>query len=270
VRIYTRGREPDLRHGLVSLLLAAFDAEPGEVWLISPWLRDVELPASGIGHFASVFGGHREHVLLSELLVRVASRHRLGVVVKPPGELVPLRAVQQLVQVAEARNALVREAGISDYVAAEQAMAALAGQAAALSAQVTMHADTLRLCRTLHDRGAEVRFLDRLHAKLLWTGAGTLLGSANFTHGGFGSNEEIMVEVTTLKEHLELGETARDFAGRAVPISAYDLRGALAEAGVSEAQLRGWPASLGHADLPAELLRELSTFLPPAPPVHRP
>ena len=270
MRIYTRGREPDLRLGLVSLLLSAFDAEPGEVWLISPWLRDVELPASGIGHFASVFGGHREHVLLSELLVRVASRHRLGIVVKPPGELVPLHAVQQLVQVAEARNALMQEAGISDYVATEQAMSVLAGQVADLTTQVTMHADTLKLCRTLHNRGAEVRFLDRLHAKLLWTGAGTLLGSANFTQGGFGSNEEIMVEVTTSKEHLELREAARDFAGRAVPISAYNLRGALAAAGVSEAQFRGWPASLGDDGLPAELLSELNTFLLPATPVHRP
>jgi hypothetical protein len=254
---------------LVSLLLAAFDAEPGEVWLISPWLRDMELPASGIGHFASVFGGHREHVLLSELLVRVASRHQLGIVVKPPGELIPLRTIQQLVQVAQARNALEAEDGISDYMAAEQAIAVLAAQVAALSAEVTMHADTLRLCRTLLEHGAKVRFLERLHAKLLWTGAGTLLGSANFTHGGFGSNEEIMVEVTTLNEHLELGEAARGFAERAVSMNKYDLRGALRAAGGSETQFRSWPRILRDGDLPGELLRELTAFLPP-PPVQAP
>src|SRR3954466_2568995 len=49
MRIYLRGTSPTLAQGLVGLLMETRDAQPGEVWLISPWLRDVVLPVRG--HF---------------------------------------------------------------------------------------------------------------------------------------------------------------------------------------------------------------------------
>lgn len=263
MRIYTRGATPDLRHGLVSLLLAAFDAAPGEVVLVSPWMRDVELPTAGIGHFSSVFGGHRDRVVLSEFLGRLTGRHRVTLVVKPPAELVPLADVRRLVDVVEARAGLLAEEELRDYDATERAVQALNAQAEALEAAVTIHAATLRMGWALSEAGADLRFLDHVHAKLLWTPAGALLGSANFTQGGFGRNEELMVEVTTPAEHGRLGNTARDIATRATGAHEYDLRAPLRKATVSDANLAAWSERLEAGGRPraADLLRQLRRFV---------
>ena len=263
MRIYTRDREPGLRQGLVTLLLAAFDAEPGDVWVISPWLRDVELPVAGIGHFASIFGGHREQVRLSELLARLTARHRLTLIVKPPEELVPLREIRRLLDVVEIRAEIQKEMGIRDYDVVDRAMQTLHSQADALAAAAMQHADTLRMAWMLREQGAELLFLERLHAKLLWTPAGSLLGSANFTGGGFGANEELMVEVTTTDEHRGLEGAARGFAERATAAAMYDLAPALRRVDVGAPEFRAWADRLAAAgqDPLCELLRQLSSLI---------
>jgi hypothetical protein len=264
VRIYTRHREPDLRHGLVSLLLAAFDPEPGDVWVISPWMRDVELPVADLGHFASVFGGHREQVRLSEMLARLAARHRLTLIVKPPGELVPYGEIRRLLEVVETRTQIQGERGIQDYDVVDRTLQTLKAEADALAAAAMQHADTLRMAWMLREQGAELLFLERLHAKLLWTPAGSLLGSANFTNGGFGGNEELMVEVTTADEHLGLEGAAREFAAHATPAAVYDLAAALRRVDVSVPEFRTWTSRLAAAgqDPLAELLRQLDSLIP--------
>lgn len=259
MRIYLRGTSPDLAQGLVGLLMETRDAQPGEVWLISPWLRDVVLPVRG--HFASVFGGHREQVPLSEALARLARRHRLTVVTKPPAELVPLAQVGRLVELVEARARVRAEEEVQGYEAVAVALEALNWEAAALAAEASGHAETLRMGRVLSGHGAELFFLDRLHAKLLWTPAGALLGSANFTAGGFGRNEEVMAEVTTHREKLLLAEAARELVRRAVPASRYDPSPALQWFGVTPQRLSRWRHILAAEGYPvvAELLDSLAS-----------
>jgi phosphatidylserine/phosphatidylglycerophosphate/cardiolipin synthase-like enzyme len=65
--------------------------------------------------------------------------------------------------------------------------------------------------------------LDRLHAKLLWTPIGALVGSANFTNGGLLGNEELMLEATDPAVHGALEETARQFLGRSRPSEEHNL-----------------------------------------------
>jgi phosphatidylserine/phosphatidylglycerophosphate/cardiolipin synthase-like enzyme len=261
VRIYLRGTAPDLARGLLGLLVDALDAEPGDVWLISPWLREVELPVPG--HFASVFGGHRDQVPLTELLGRAVQRHRLRVVTKPPAELVPLREVRRLAGLLDARTRIMAEERIRGYEAVDRAVEALNAEAAVLAAYVVRHAATLRIGWELRERGAELFFLDRLHAKLLWTPAGALLGSANFTGGGLGGNEELMVEITGLEEGLQLADAAQVLQHRATDAGSYDLGPALRQADVRQEEFLAWPdqfAVAGHAAL-AELLRSLRRAL---------
>lgn len=245
------------------MLLAAIDAEPGEVFLISPWLRDVGLPVAGLGHFVSVFGGYRDTVTLGDLLSVVASRHRLTVVTRTPGELVPLARLRTLHEVLRSRAAMIAEEAIRDYDAVDRAVAALTAQTDVLTEEVLQHAPTLALGRSLRERGADFRVLDRLHAKLLWTAAGGLLGSANFTAAGLARNEELMVEVTAPVEHRQLGDVAKDFASRATPVDDYDLRPALRRARVHPPELRAWAEGLRSEDRPGlePLLRELLTYL---------
>ncbi|CAA9370272.1 MAG: hypothetical protein AVDCRST_MAG68-5677 [uncultured Gemmatimonadetes bacterium] len=264
MRIYTRDRSPDLRHGLLTHLLDAFDAPPGDLLLISPWLRDVDLPVADAGHFSTVFGGHRERVALSELLGRLVARHRVVVVVKPPAELIPLDRLRRLVQVLAARAALLAEVRIRDFDVTERTAVTFGTEAEGLEQEFTKHAATLHMVSALRATGAEIRFLDNLHAKFLWSRAGAMLGSANFTNAGFGRNEELMVEITTREEHERLGATALEFVGRATAAAAYDLGAGLRSAGIQPAQFHEWPSVLevGGRAQAASLTRELQTFLP--------
>ena len=110
MRVYTKGSDPNLATGVVGHLLSVIDSESSDVWLISPWLRDVELPVADVGHFASVFGGHREKVRLTELLARISRVHVLHLITKPPAELVPLSVVQRLVHLLRTRESVVSDA----------------------------------------------------------------------------------------------------------------------------------------------------------------
>src|SRR5690606_38850208 len=128
------------------------DAERGDVWLISPWLRDVELPVAGQGAFASLFGGHRERVTLSEVLGSLATRHRLHIVIKPPDELVPLGDVKRLFELFRAMQELRDEEGLLAYESVSTALHTLSDEVAALAGSATMHTETLRIGRELHSR----------------------------------------------------------------------------------------------------------------------
>lgn len=264
MRIYLRATPPDLAEGLIGLLIETRDAPPGEIWLISPWLRDVSLPVRG--HFASVFGGHREQVPLSEILARLARRHRLTVLTKPPAELIPLAQVRRLADLVETRSQMLAEEEVQGYEVVNLALEALKREAAALAAEATRHAETLRMGRVLSSHGAQLFYLERLHAKLLWTPAGALLGSANFTGGGFGVNEELMAEVTTDREKALLADAAGELVRRGVPAAEYDPGPALRKLGIAPWQLLEWRArfsTAGYAELD-DLLHSLT--LPPGGP----
>ncbi|HEX7239489.1 MAG TPA: hypothetical protein VF263_04410, partial [Longimicrobiaceae bacterium] len=210
-----------------------------------------------------VFGGHRDQVPLTELLGRIVQRHRLRVITKPPAELVPLQDVRRLADLLEARARILAEERIRGYEAVDRAVEALNAEGAVLAAEAAKHAATLRIGWELRERGAELFFLDRLHAKLLWTPAGALLGSANFTGGGFGGNEELMVEITSLDEGQRLAGAARELQRRATAAGAYDLGPALQQAKVRREEFLAWPdqfAAAGYTEL-ADLLRSLATAI---------
>lgn len=242
MRIYTSRRSPDLPSGLVGLLLAALDTETSDIWLIAPWLRDIELPVADQGHFASAFGGHRDHVRLTEFLLRLVRRHRVHVVSKPPDELIDLEAVRRIGELLEDRDALLADEDLQGYETAERAVTALGDEIAAVGRLVTAHADEMAMLAGLTEQGVTVHVVPRLHAKLLWTPAGAMLGSANFTHGGLRRNEELMVEVSNPDQLADLRAAAEAFAGRGVELGAYSIRSALVRAGMTAEHFRALPA----------------------------
>jgi phosphatidylserine/phosphatidylglycerophosphate/cardiolipin synthase-like enzyme len=264
VRIYTKGSDPSLASGVVRHLLNVIDSEESDVWLITPWLRDVTLPVSDIGHFASVFGGHRDQTSLSDLLCRTAQRHRLHLITKPPSELVHLPTVRRLIQLLHARKTVAAETELRGYEAVDEALTALNREAEALAEQAIQHVDTIRIAWELRDLGSRLLFLDRLHAKFLWSPVGALLGSANFTHGGFSANEELMVELSSPAEHARLGEVVREFEARSTPCDEFDLTPEIRRLEVSSTDFRQWPTQV-EAAFPEHqlvaLLRRLSTFV---------
>lgn len=238
MRIYTTGHTPDLRSGLLGLLLAALDTEASDVWLVTPWLRDVMLPIADQGHFASVFGGQRDEVRLAELLVRLGRRHRIHVVSKPPHELVPLRKASRIRELLDDRDLLLADENVREYEAAERALRTLGDEIAALGQEVTQHAETVNMLAELAEHQVDVHVLPNLHAKLLWTPAGAILGSANFTHGGLAVNEELMIEVSVDEQLSELSATAKTFAQRGLRLADYSLRPTLIRLGATVQEFR--------------------------------
>jgi hypothetical protein len=262
MRIYVKDRSPDLRTGLLGVLLAALDAEPSDLWLVSPWLREIALPIADHGHFASVFGGHRDEARLSELLERLARRHAVHLIAKPPDELVPLDVVRRIGELLDDRDLLLRDAEAREYETVERALTALGDEVAALGRDVTRHGETLRMLTGLAELGVDVAVLPNLHAKLLWTPAGAILGSANFTYGGFAVNEELMVEVSVGGQLEELRATAERFRERAVRLAAYSLGPALRRFGLGGARFHALVARVAAEPALHEVAALLEAIAP--------
>ncbi|WP_027891145.1 hypothetical protein [Calidithermus chliarophilus] len=214
-------------HSFTRVLAEAVDIhEPNDVYLISPWLKDVRLPVGEVVFSTRML---RQEMRLLELLEHLLKVHRLWVVVKPPhelfalDELAPLRERLDLLEHAQAEQGHIRQA-IFDAVIRHlrlQVQAAVDG--------LMVHVETITLARKLSEMGARVLFLPQLHAKLLWTPRATLFGSANFTNGGLTYNEELAAELDSAAVPLKL---VQGFVERATPIEQYRLSSALRRAGV--------------------------------------
>lgn len=227
MKVYGNYPEPTFSRGLAELLVQLLDFPRDEVWLISPWLKDVRLAIAQLGDFASLLGGQREEIELSQLLTRIAEQHRLRVITKPPGELIPFRALKRLAYKLDLRKRLLEEReeeeDLQGYDIIEEVIEEFNTEIEQLTSAAIVHAETIRIGRMLQAKGAELYYLDKLHAKLLWTPIGALIGSANFTNGGLSYNDELMVEITDPAELPKLQPVAQHMVNRAVLAQEYSL-----------------------------------------------
>ncbi|MBD1932604.1 MULTISPECIES: phospholipase D-like domain-containing protein [Cyanophyceae] len=231
MKVYGNYPEPTFSRGLAELLVQLLDFPGDEVWLISPWLKDVRLAIAQLGDFASLLGGQREEIELSQLLTRIAEQHRLHVITKPPEELIPFRVLKRLANKIDLRKRLLKEREVEEdlqgYDIIEEVIEEFNTEIEQLASEATVHAETIRIGRMLQAKGAELYYLDKLHAKLLWTPIGALIGSANFTNGGLSYNNELMVEITEPAELPKLQSIAQQMGNRAVIAQNYSLNKAL-------------------------------------------
>jgi phosphatidylserine/phosphatidylglycerophosphate/cardiolipin synthase-like enzyme len=263
VKVLTNRPSPVLIRGVASLLVRALAAGPGEVYLISPWLKDVSLPTADVGSFRAALGGDPDEVPLTELLERAAHRHSLHVITKPPAELVDLRIIRRIEEKKVDRRRVVEHADLSGMDIVDELTAGIDADVRELISSVAAHADTLRIAHRIRGAGARVAFLDRLHAKMLWTPHGALVGSANFTNGGLVSNDELMLEVTEPAAHAALLSAARAMASRARPCDRYRLVREAVRAGLDATRLRGRAFNPPPEDPPplTDVLKLIAPFL---------
>ena len=184
-----------LKRLVSGLLLQALESEAAEVWLVTPWLKDVEFDLQGEGVQHSLLGKHASTIGLIELFERLAKRHQVTLIVKPPHELVNLRDLRDLHASLELRERLrnpddFEDAHLQIDLFAERQQIIDRQRGAFLN-----HADTVLNAERLAAAGVRVAYCANLHAKLLWLPNGALFGSANFTNGGLISNAELMAEV---------------------------------------------------------------------------
>jgi hypothetical protein len=238
MEIFSRLTDENLTSRFARILLASLDCEAGRVVVVTPWIKNVRLPIEG--HQASHFGAHLSEATLEEVLARVAQRHELHLVVKAPQELVGLWDVERLVAKVESRERVLQEEELAGYAIRDELIAGLNADIAQLVEGALRHFDTVEFALRLHEHGAEVHFLSALHAKLLWTPLHAFFGSANFTHGGFNWNDELVAEVTDPGVHAKLGAAADGFLFRATALEDFDITLALKREGFSPHVLRGW------------------------------
>jgi phosphatidylserine/phosphatidylglycerophosphate/cardiolipin synthase-like enzyme len=262
VKVLTNLPNKTLIQGIASLLVRTLAADSGDLYLVSPWLKDVRLPTAAVGSFRSSLGGDPDELGLGDLLEHAARRHQIHLITKPPGELVDLELLKRIGEKQSSRRRLTENTDLMGMDIVEEVAGGIDADISDLADRAAGHAETLRLAQRLHAAGARVYYLDRLHAKLLWTPLGAVVGSANFTNGGLISNDELMLEVTDAAAHAALGEAARAMVGRAVPSDRYRLRN-LDAYGLASADLRRRAAAGTAGDPPplTHILRLLTPFI---------
>lgn len=268
MKVLTNRPEASLLPGVASLLVQALATGPNEVFLISPWLKDVRLPLADVGSFRPLLGADPDEMGLGDLLALVSRRHTVHLVIKPPGELV---RVADLKRVADKQEVLIRlrdDEELQGLDVVDRVAGELEVDIREMARAAATHIETLRLAHRLRGGGARLYFLDQLHAKLLWTPQATLVGSANFTNGGLITNDELMLEVTDAAAHRSLLEAARSMTSRAVPAEHYHLGRALARVGLSANVISGDGIGRFTEGMPlmADLCLQLAPYLSPTYP----
>jgi phosphatidylserine/phosphatidylglycerophosphate/cardiolipin synthase-like enzyme len=222
-RIVTNLKTTKVAERIRSLLLDSLSATGGELWIISPWLTDVTLPVSEAGHFASVLGGGRERMLLSEILEHAAKRFDIHVITRPPHQLVQASLLTRLQEKCDVyQRAKESDAARRDSTY-EDIMAALLDEIEHLADEAVKHIPTLRCASSFLDAGAELSYRTSLHAKLFWTPFGATVGSANLTHSGLFRNPELVLETSNEQQINSLQQAAQDIAEEAEPHKEYQF-----------------------------------------------
>jgi phosphatidylserine/phosphatidylglycerophosphate/cardiolipin synthase-like enzyme len=206
-----------------SLLLDSLSATGGEMWIISPWLTDVDLSVSEAGHFASALGGSRERVSLSELLRHTAERFDVHVVTRPPHQLVRTSLLMRLQEKCTVYQRAKESKSARQDPTYEDIMAALLDEIEYLADEVVKHISTLRCASNFLDAGADLLYRPSLHAKLFWTPFGAMVGSANLTYSGLFQNPELVLETSTDEQIENLQRAAYDLAEGAEPRDDYEF-----------------------------------------------
>lgn len=193
MKIHVTDRTNRTKQLIARMLLEAADHQPSTIWLVTPWLKNVEFDATDLGPYHSLFGAHRHSVTLLDILGLLSSKHLLQVVVKPPHELVPIPLLERIVTLHTERAALLAQE--IDFDVERTLLNVIDENLSEARRSFINHADTLMMAEQLAQRGAQVAFRDALHAKVLWLPSGALFGSANFTNGGLSYNAEVIAEV---------------------------------------------------------------------------
>lgn len=224
MRVHSDPNTKAILNSFTSLLVATLDlSEPADVYVISPWMKDVELPIRDIVDTALI---RSDSIRLLPLLQRIASKHRLKVFIRPPAELFQMDLLARLLDLARLLEQSARELEFSPSLLVEKLEITLQSDFVATIESFLVHHDTFKLGKALSNE-AEVYFTPKLHAKILLTPLAALVGSANFTNGGLAYNDEIMLELTgrdrnALKEAVQ-GLTKRSTKWERYKFSRRDL-----------------------------------------------
>ncbi|MDL2343412.1 hypothetical protein QOL99_04515 [Deinococcus sp. MIMF12] len=223
MKIHLSTPKDHLKRLVRDLLLQALESEPGEVWLVTPWLKDVEFDLQGAGVQRSVLGTTAPSIGLLSLLERLAHRHDVTLIVKPPHELVDLNVLRDLHDSLLLRERLrdpddFEDAHLQSTLFAERQQLIDQQRRAFLN-----HADTVLNGERVAAAGVRVAYCANLHAKLLWLPNGGLFGSANFTNGGLSFNAELMAEVLSDEDIGALRAAAHGLLAGSLDRQAYLL-----------------------------------------------
>jgi len=153
------------------------------LWIISPWLSDVNFSLVGRSTLSGVFPFPRKSIRLSEILENFLNYGGiLKLVCRPPHDLVDIDSIQMLFYLEDA-NFQQKDAIIYKVVDS------------ILSHKATIDF-MLSLFPYVELKKAKIRFNEKLHAKIFVSKSCAVIGSSNMTFSGLHSNLEFNCAIT--------------------------------------------------------------------------
>ena len=214
---------PTIEDRVADLFIGVLGQKDREVWLVSPWITDFEIPLAQRGFLLPYLGSQLPSIRLSKLLELVARENAVSIVLRPPHVLIGRGDLGRLSELLATRAAL--STSLKDEPLVRQARVLLEQQCDAIAANATAHAETVDFAmRVASLPGASVHFNERLHAKLLVTPAAALVGSSNFTTSGMRYNDELTMLVSDAPDIASLYEAARATSARPFSLTSNTYR----------------------------------------------
>jgi hypothetical protein len=159
------------------------------LWIVSPWLSDVYFNFVGRSSFSGIFPTPRKTIKLSEVLTNFLDYGgRIKLICRPPHDLVDVDNIRMLIYI---ENSSFPRRDLIVYKLVDSIM----------SQKSTI--DFLLKLFPYYDLGKfELKFSERLHAKIFLSESFALTGSSNITYSGLFSNIEFNFFVFN-KEQIE-------------------------------------------------------------------
>lgn len=212
MRTFSVYPQPTIEPRVVDLLLGSANHKGGEIWLVSPWISDFDIRLGQRGFFLPQLGTERDSIRFSELLTLCGRGNRVSVVMRPPHVLIGRGDLARIVHLISIRTQLA--AGETTQ-AVTAALALMEEETERLVSSALSQSGTAEFaCALLGAPNLGLYFNARLHAKLLVTPVGALVGSANMTRSGMNSNDELMLEVNDSDSLNDLRTAAGQMASR--------------------------------------------------------
>jgi len=153
------------------------------LWIISPWLSDVNFSFVGRSTLSGIFHFPRKSIRLSEILENFLKYGgKLKLICRPPHDLIDIDSIQMLFYLEDA-----------DFQRKDTIIYKVVDSVLSHKATIDF---MLSLLPYVKLKKAKIRFNEKLHAKIFVSESCAVIGSSNMTFSGLYSNLEFNCTIT--------------------------------------------------------------------------
>ena len=158
--------------------------QDSELFIISPWIRNIELQTSVRGDLRLVLSYTPSRVSLKKFIDKFIERGgKLTIICLPPHRLINQEDIYSLIQLSQLRDR-IEDHNIKSFISA---------QITKITSNILINKpmlDFLAALKNKYSEKVEIIYNERLHAKIFLGEYIAIVGSANITNAGFQYNDE--------------------------------------------------------------------------------